>query len=402
VFDGAVNNLSPVPFNAPQFVAKGESVDFVVGFGADMDYTSDSTGLSAVIKGCPVDPSDVHVSIGGAVLPPRTGTAMRASFTPSSSTLGFLANQCEFQGFDWIQTITHIPDPSPFQLANGTPIPPVPPGPQVTDFPPGGYNYAESQQPPFLGANPFYYNPVYIPYSCAELRADLTCSIYILPVIGNTLNFSDNPKDPCLFGGAYAFKPLCGGARANNGEFLAFKTSLVGILANGQPSDPLYTWKWKDDFNGVGIGGVFDVAKPGSAYPVDPQTGTGGVTITSINDVPQTPPSITCNTRPNILWPPNGSTVVVTVSGTVMPGTQPLASGGAGYAVVDEYGQVQPSGSITLGAGGNYSFGVSLIATRNGNDQDGRTYTIVIGSKDAIGNLGSCSTVVTVPHDQGN
>ena len=103
-----------------------------------------------------------------------------------------------------------------------------------------------------------------------------------------------------------------------------------------------------------------------------------------------------------MLWPPNGKPVVVTVSGTVTPGTQPISSGIAAYAVADEYGQVQPSGTITLGSGGSYSFGVSLIAARNGDDQDGRTYTIVVGAKDAIGNLGSCSTVVTVPHDQGN
>jgi hypothetical protein len=48
-----------------------------------------------------------------------------------------------------------------------------------------------------------------------------------------------------------------------------------------------------------------------------------------------------------------------------------------------------------------HSFGVSLVATRNGNDQDGRTYTIVVSSKDTIGNNASCSAVVTVPHDQG-
>jgi hypothetical protein len=57
---------------------------------------------------------------------------------------------------------------------------------------------------------------------------------------------------------------------------------------------------------------------------------------------------------------------------------------------------------IALGAGGSYSFGVSLIAARNGNDQDGRTYTILVSSKDTSGNVGSCSAVVTVPHDQGN
>jgi hypothetical protein len=70
--------------------------------------------------------------------------------------------------------------------------------------------------------------------------------------------------------------------------------------------------------------------------------------------------------------------------------------------VTDEYGQVQPSGSFAPGADGSYSFGVPLVAARNGDDRDGRTYTIVVGARDAIGNVGSCSTVVTVPHDQGN
>jgi hypothetical protein len=92
---------------------------------------------------------------------------------------------------------------------------------------------------------------------------------------------------------------------------------------------------------------------------------------------------------------------MVTVSGIATPGTQPIA-GGAAYAVADEYGQVQPSGVLTLGAGGSYLFAVSLIAARNGDDLDGRTYTIVVGARDTIGNLGSCSIALTVPHDQGN
>ena len=89
----------------------------------------------------------------------------------------------------------------------------------------------------------------------------------------------------------------------------------------------------------------------------------------------------------------------MTVSGIITPGTSGLVSA---YGVIDEYGQIQPSGSIVLGAGGNYSFEISLIAARNGNDPDGRTYTIVVGAKDKMGNIGSCSAVVTVPHDQGN
>jgi len=70
------------------------------------------------------------------------------------------------------------------------------------------------------------------------------------------------------------------------------------------------------------------------------------------------------------------------------------------YAVKDEYGKVQPTGAITLGAGGNYSFTVFLQASRLGNDLDGRRYTIAVGAKDNAGNAASKSVAVIVPHDK--
>jgi hypothetical protein len=70
------------------------------------------------------------------------------------------------------------------------------------------------------------------------------------------------------------------------------------------------------------------------------------------------------------------------------------------YAVTDEYGLIQPSGGpITLGANGSYAFTISLQASRNGNDRDGRQYTITVYAKDTKGNQGSAVTAVTVPHD---
>jgi hypothetical protein len=44
----------------------------------------------------------------------------------------------------------------------------------------------------------------------------------------------------------------------------------------------------------------------------------------------------------------------------------------AAYAVTDEYGQVQRSGSVPLGSDGSYSFVIQLQASRHGNDTDGR------------------------------
>ena len=113
------------------------------------------------------------------------------------------------------------------------------------------------------------------------------------------------------------------------------------------------------------------------------------------------PPTVTCSANPNTLWPPNGKPVPVSVSGSISDAGVGLLAGGAQFSVADEYGQTQPSGVITVASGGAYAFNVSLVAARNGNDQDGRHYTITVQASDKAGNVGTCQTVVTVPHDKG-
>lgn len=117
--------------------------------------------------------------------------------------------------------------------------------------------------------------------------------------------------------------------------------------------------------------------------------------------IDKTLPNITCSANPIMLWPPNGKAVRVTVSGTGSDATSGIDASSLTYAVTDEYGQVQPKGSGGFAANGSYSFGLSLVADRKGNDQDGRKYTTGVSGKDRAGNVGSCSVVVTVPHDQG-
>jgi hypothetical protein len=117
-----------------------------------------------------------------------------------------------------------------------------------------------------------------------------------------------------------------------------------------------------------------------------------------------TPPTITVTATPDILWPPNGQMVPVTVSGMMtdseLDGTGVNPSTAA-YVVTDEYAQVQPSGSVPLQPNGSYSFTIQLQASRNGDDLDGRQYIITVSAQDNAGNKGAASTVVTVPHDQG-
>jgi hypothetical protein len=356
-----------------------------------------AAGSAGKCKGCQVKQCGGGVTDNCVSLSSRTG--MAASFTPSSGlSLYAAAAACGFMEFDWVQVINQWSSPSGL-FAESAPTTAIVVPPALPFFDPafGGYTYQFQNlahwlqvQPNFANAYPFYYSPLDVPTGIA--RTPVVGPSLPITLPPNTLNFFDTPRNHL------SANPVMG-----------FTTQLVGVVpcappstfcnsSGFMPSAPLFTWTWMSDFNGSG-GGVYDV-ETASTYPPDPGSGTGGITITNINGVPQTPPNVSCTANPTTLWPPNGKSVLVTVSGTITPGTSPIVS--AAYAVTDEYGQVQPSGTITLRAGGSYSFGISLIAARNGNDPNGRTYTIMIGSKDTIGNLGFCSTVVTVPHDQGN
>jgi hypothetical protein len=131
--------------------------------------------------------------------------------------------------------------------------------------------------------------------------------------------------------------------------------------------------------------------------------GTVGVLInTTSAPFDTTPPIVTVSANPTTLWPPNGAMVPLTVSGAITDNGSGVNANAAAYAVIDEYGQVQPSGPITLGSGGSYSTNVWLQASRDESDKDGRQYTITVTAEDNAGNLGSASIVVTVPHDQGH
>jgi hypothetical protein len=112
-----------------------------------------------------------------------------------------------------------------------------------------------------------------------------------------------------------------------------------------------------------------------------------------------TPPAITIAATPETLWPPNGKLVPVTIAGTITDAGSGVST--ATYTVTDEYGQVQPKGSVTPRPDGSYSFTIQLEASRNDNDRDGRQYTIIIIVQDNAGNTGSKDTSVIVPHDQG-
>jgi hypothetical protein len=113
------------------------------------------------------------------------------------------------------------------------------------------------------------------------------------------------------------------------------------------------------------------------------------------------PPTITATANKTTLWPPNGQLVPVRVSGKITDnvGGSGVDLNTVGYSVKDEYGQVQPSASVTLAVDGSYAFTVYLPASRLDTDLNGRTFTICVSAKDLAGNSASKSVVVTVPHD---
>ncbi|HEV7474955.1 MAG TPA: hypothetical protein VGN90_12960, partial [Pyrinomonadaceae bacterium] len=120
-------------------------------------------------------------------------------------------------------------------------------------------------------------------------------------------------------------------------------------------------------------------------WSVDKATNTETTRSVAVNIDPNTP-NVTANASPASA-PKSSNPVTVTVSGHVTDTISGAAS--ATYSVVDEYCVTQPSGSVVLQANGNYSFTLSLPATRNVGDFDGHKYTITVRGYDQAGNMAS-------------
>lgn len=103
-----------------------------------------------------------------------------------------------------------------------------------------------------------------------------------------------------------------------------------------------------------------------------------------------TPPVLSLSALLGILWPPNKKYVPVTVDGLAEDDAE-LAS--VEITVSDEYGEML--GMLVPGFGST----VWLEAWREGDDRDGRVYTITAVATDAAGNRSEVSVPVVVPHD---
>src|SRR5271157_864688 len=320
----------------------GTTLNFTVPAGQNIvlyawdwyDYDNDPnqwTMVNLYSSGCQVK---VNYQPGPPLSRDGQFTSMIATFTPTSGTLIDAAKACGFQGFEWQQTITNLPCPSPFDanLSQGNKCPDgfLMAPPEFNDPPPGGY----TAPPYYLNDLKNYSFPFYYPEDIALREennpsastfciAGKDCSFglcigpdctLLVSLDGTTLSFHDAPSDPCLPGADPAKNlAFCSGNTARQNPYMAFTTSLVGINQDDTASAPLNGGQrtWTDTYNGTS-GGIPTTL---NSLPVDPG-GTGGVTITSINGVqlpPAVPPSQVATTASGLAY----SRVTKTFNGTV-------------------------------------------------------------------------------------
>jgi hypothetical protein len=230
--------------------------------GTILTLAYDGPGVSGITFDYAIDnltatPSTCAAIVAGAVSvgTANGGATATAAFTPNNGlTLSQAATQCGFSSFNWQQVVTV--DPYPPNSANGTPQ-----TPPYLDPPVGGY-----QGGPADNAFPFYWNP-------SELAGG-SCSIggsAVTIQTASTLTFCDTPAEPKL----------------KTGEFLAFETTLLGIDSSGGTT-PLFDFDWTSNFKGtVQLGSA-----RGNPNAPDPNSGTGGVTITEVNGIPFVPTAV--------------------------------------------------------------------------------------------------------------
>ncbi|HET6976925.1 MAG TPA: PQQ-binding-like beta-propeller repeat protein [Pyrinomonadaceae bacterium] len=129
-------------------------------------------------------------------------------------------------------------------------------------------------------------------------------------------------------------------------------------------------------------------------WSVDKATNTETMRSLAIN-IDSNQPGVTCNVSPSTAAR-SSNPVTITVTGHATDTVSGVAiTDGATFSVVDEYGVTQPSGPITLQSNGNYSFTLTLPATRNVGDNT-HVYTITVRGTDRAGNTNTASDTLKI------
>lgn len=129
-------------------------------------------------------------------------------------------------------------------------------------------------------------------------------------------------------------------------------------------------------------------------WSVDKATNTETTRSLVIN-IDSNTPSVTTGVSPASASK-SSNPVTITVSGHATDTVSGVATTGAvSFSVIDEYGVAQPSGPVTLQANGNYSFTLSLPATKQTGDTS-HLYTITVVGTDRAGNTSSASDTLKI------
>jgi len=160
-------------------------------------------------------------------------------------------------------------------------------------------------------------------------------------------------------------------------------TVTCGTTTVGEVSYPTAT-TWQVDISGLREGENVIIAASADAAG-------NGVTATAKVVLVTRPPQITITATPDVIWPPNHHMVPVTIAGKVEAYGSNIKS--VSISVSDEYGKFEYN-NLTFGST------IMLEAWRNGNDTDGRKYTITVVVIDGGGIKTAKSVTVTVPHDR--
>jgi outer membrane protein assembly factor BamB len=129
-------------------------------------------------------------------------------------------------------------------------------------------------------------------------------------------------------------------------------------------------------------------------WSVDKATNTESMASLTVN-IDTNTPNVTASVTPaSAVKSSNPVTITVSGHATDTVSGVPL-SGYVTNNVVDEYGITQPSGPVVLQSNGNYSFTLSLPATRNTGDNQ-HVYTITVRASDQAGNANSASDTLKI------
>jgi hypothetical protein len=246
--------------------------------------------------------------------------------------------------------------------------------PQLSDPPPGAY----VSNPPGFNPSPFYY-PLSDVLEGAPVVYPLNgiCPPYIISpgpdgmtnTGGTTLSFEDNPMIHALPGDPPSTNPM-------PGHFVAFWTALVGVYANGNPSLPLKSWTWNSTWGcgaNVACNGGVTVDQGQSLSSSGPGSGTGGVTVTSINGI-QLPTVVSSSqiatTASGLAYSRvsqtfNGTVTITNISGSLISGPLQILFMGmpANVTLTNDTGNLSGTPYLTVPAASGLAPGQSVTVS---------------------------------------